>query len=114
MDSERQNHEPLNDHVSNEQKAWERGEIDFTRRDRFTVIQHHLDSTIDGRPIEVCIHLYCNGHLQGTVFILFNHNGSKVPFLSLLRNHCKKVICARSKCESCRAYCSRMPSFFVR
>eukprot|EP00794_Sanderia_malayensis_P011399 gene11399-12586_t len=34
--------------VGNGQEAWEHGAIDFTRRDRFSTIQYHLDQTIGG------------------------------------------------------------------
>lgn len=32
--------------VSDQQKAWERGDIDFMHKDRFTVIRHYLDNSM--------------------------------------------------------------------
>ena len=42
--------EPKNETVSEQQKAWERGEIDFAKKDRFDVIQHYIDNVIEGVP----------------------------------------------------------------
>ncbi|XP_065055653.1 glycogenin-1-like [Rhopilema esculentum] len=42
--------DPKEETVSEQQKAWERGEIDFTRKDRFDVIQHYIDNVIEGVP----------------------------------------------------------------
>ena len=50
-----QDHPETISKVSDQQKAWERGDIDFMRKDRFNVIRHYLDNSIGPMRDEVSI-----------------------------------------------------------
>jgi len=72
---------PVQDHpeniskVSDQQKAWERGDIDFMRKDRFNVIRHYLDNSIgqmrdetrEEIKYEDCCELECNEYIDSNI-----------------------------------------------